>query len=257
MLLASADAHAWGLQTHVFIAQAALLGLPFIDPELRRAAARLPRLVLAGACMPDLALVGPLAGTVLFRRSHRWSTLRRLGGICRSDEDRALAVGYASHLLADIVAHHHFVPEHEERIVNLPLATHALCEWAMDEHVRDLILAEPSEMLVADASIAADFAARAFRCEPATAASAIRLLSRAERLLRRTRAPLAARIAARAFDSRLQDRFDAYMTETTQSLATIGAILEGREPRWDPEHAVRGEHRHRWQRGRLTLPALF
>src|SRR5688500_1902135 len=64
--LFAGDALAWGLQTHVFLAQAALLALPAValcDPELRRAALRLPRLVLTGACLPDLALMGRLLAT--------------------------------------------------------------------------------------------------------------------------------------------------------------------------------------------------
>ena len=50
------DAAAWGLQTHVFLAQWLLAAAPFADPQLRAAVLRLPRLVLAGACLPDLSL---------------------------------------------------------------------------------------------------------------------------------------------------------------------------------------------------------
>ena len=103
----------------------------FADPQIRAAAQRLPRLVLAGACLPDLALAGRALGLGAFRRAHQWSTLRRLAAACW-DEERAIAVGYASHLLADVVAHNRFVPEHERRILDVPHVTHALCEWAMD-----------------------------------------------------------------------------------------------------------------------------
>jgi len=257
LVLFAGDALAWGLQTHVFIAQAALLALPFVDPDLRRAAAKLPRLVLAGSCLPDLALIGPLVGTPLFRRSHRWQTIRRLGGLCASDHDRALAVGYASHLVADIVAHHYFVPEHEARIARLPYATHALCEWAMDEHVRAMVFAEPAALLAEDGREAVDFIVRVFRCDASTAEAAIQKLSGAERLLRRTRIPAAARIVARAFDRVLAPRFNAYMRETTSGLATIDAVLNGREPLWDPEHLNLGSAARRWHGGRLRLPALF
>lgn len=56
------DALAWGLQTHVFLAQWMLAALPLADPQFRAAALRLPRLVLAGACLPDLALAGRMLG---------------------------------------------------------------------------------------------------------------------------------------------------------------------------------------------------
>src|SRR5262245_30048978 len=88
--------------------------------------------MLAGACLPDLALIGRFLRLREFQRSHQWSTLKRFAAVCRSDEELAVAVGYASHLLADVVAHNRFVPEHERRIVDVPHVTHAICEWAMD-----------------------------------------------------------------------------------------------------------------------------
>src|SRR6185503_18240443 len=105
------DAHAWGLPTHLFFAHYALLALPFADPELRAAAARFPRLVLAGACLPDLALIGQMMGTPAFQRSHRWSMLRRIAAAPRDERERALALVYGTHLLADVIAHNIFVPE--------------------------------------------------------------------------------------------------------------------------------------------------
>ncbi|MGE5641344.1 MAG: zinc dependent phospholipase C family protein, partial [Clostridia bacterium] len=107
LALFAPDALAWGLQTHVFFGQYALLGLSFADPRLREAATRLPALVLAGACLPDLALAGGALGTPAFRRAHRWSTLRRLATAPRDEAELALALGYASHLVVDVVAHNH------------------------------------------------------------------------------------------------------------------------------------------------------
>ena len=45
------DALAWGLDTHLYFAQQALLAAPLADPALQRAVLRLPRFVLAGACL--------------------------------------------------------------------------------------------------------------------------------------------------------------------------------------------------------------
>src|SRR5258706_4725407 len=134
MLLFTGDALAWGLQTHVYLAQQVVAAVP------AHAA-----LVFAGACLPDLALAGGFLGTPAFRRSHLWSTLRRIAASPRSEEERALAVGYASHLLADVVAHNAFVPEHEARIARIPHLVHALAEWAMDRHVRPRLALEPRE----------------------------------------------------------------------------------------------------------------
>lgn len=226
------DAHAWGLQTHVFIAQWALAAVPLADPQFRAAALRLPRLVLAGACMPDLALAGRMLGLTAFRRAHQWSTLRRLATACW-DEERAIAVGYASHLLADVVAHNRFVPEHEKRIADVPHVTHALCEWAMDEHVRRALEVEPAALLCDEIGTLAQAAGRTFRCVPALARRGILFLARAERLLRVSGLPRLCRGAAGIFDS--PGYFDAYMRDAQAMVRRMSAVLAGAEPRWQPE----------------------
>ena len=67
LLLHSADANAWGLVTHVYFAQWLIWATPLLDPRLRQAIQRFPELVMAGACLPDLALVSPS-----FRHTHQW-----------------------------------------------------------------------------------------------------------------------------------------------------------------------------------------
>jgi hypothetical protein len=150
-LLFAGDALAWGLQTHLFLAQHASL-----EP-----------LVLAGACLPDLSLIGRVLGTPAFGRAHQWATLRRLAACPRSEADRALALGYATHLVCDVVAHNRFVPEYEARIARLPHAVHALAEWGMDHHVRGRLLFDPHEVLVSQEEAIVQFVAHGFRCAPA------------------------------------------------------------------------------------------
>jgi hypothetical protein len=237
LLVFAGDALAWGLQTHLFFAQHLLLALPFADPDFRRAALRLPRLVLAGACLPDLSLVGRALGTPVFRRNHLWATQRRFTA-ASCDEERAIAVGYASHLLADVVAHNRFVPEHERRIAPIAYATHALCEWAMDDYVRHAVFAEPAELLEAERGALCDIVARRLRCSEALVRRAIELLARAERALRRSRLPGLCRLLARRFDHHLAPRFEAYTRETASALAQLGAVLDGIAPEFDPEPSV-------------------
>jgi Zinc dependent phospholipase C len=228
------DAFAWGLQTHVFLAQWALAAVPLADAQVRGAVLRLPRLVLAGACLPDLALAGRMLGLTAFRRAHQWSTLRRLAAAC-CDEERAITVGYASHLLADVVAHNRFVPEHERRILNVPHATHALCEWAMDEHLRPGLRAQPGELLSAEASTLAQAAGRIFDCPERLALRALRVLECAERTLRASRLPRLCRRAMRALYADISPRFDAYVGDAAALVRRIDALLQGAEPRLQPE----------------------
>lgn len=236
LVLFSPDAAAWGLQTHVSLAQWALLAVPFADPQIREAARRLPRLVLAGACLPDLALAGRLLGLGAFRRAHQWSTLRRLAATCW-DEERAIAVGYATHLLADVVAHNRFVPEHERRIVDVPHVTHALCEWAMDEHVRPALEAQPAELLAAEMSTLVESASRVFRCAAPVARRALRFLGGAERVLRVSRLSRLCRSTMPWVHRDPRAHFDGYLADARSMILQAEAVLGGAEPRLQPDPA--------------------
>lgn len=237
VLLFAPDALAWGLQTHVFLAQWLLAAVPFADPRIRAAALRLPRLVLAGACLPDLALIGRALGLREFRRSHQWSTLKRLAAACSSDEERAIALGYASHLLADVVAHNRFVPEHERRIVDVPHVTHAICEWAMDEHLKAGIREAPAELLLSERRALVQVAAGTFDCREARVHRAIGCLARADRLLRASPLPRLCRRVVDLFDLEVVARFDAYIGDASAMVRRIEAVLHGAEPRSQPEPA--------------------
>lgn len=228
------DALAWGLQTHVFLAQWALAVVPLADPQIRSAALRLPRLVLAGACLPDLAVAGRLLGMPAFRAAHRWSTLRRLAATCW-DEERAIAVGYASHLLADVVAHNRFVPEHERQLLDLPHVTHALCEWAMDEHALPALAHQPASLLAGDLATLAQAAARTFQCRESLAGHAIRFLARAEESLRASGLPRLCRRALQCLQGDRTTHFSAYLNEAAGMLRHLESVLQGAEPRWQPE----------------------
>lgn len=229
------DAAAWGLQTHVFLAQWVLAAAPLADPRFRAAVARLPRLVLAGACMPDLAIAGRMRGICTFRCSHQWSTLRRLADAAHCDEERAVVVGYASHLLADVIAHNRFVPEHERRILELPHVTHALCEWAMDEHLSAGLRTEPRELLAAEDAILVAVAAKLFSCPEHVARKTLRFLAVAERALRASRLPRVCKRVLRFFYADVVPRLDAYVGDAAAQVRRIDAVLRGMEPRWQPE----------------------
>jgi len=228
------DALAWGLQTHVFLAQWLLAAAPFADPQVRAAVRRLPRLVLAGACLPDLALAGRALGLSAFRRAHQWSTLRRLAAACW-DEERAIAVGYASHLLADVVAHNRFVPEHERRILDLPHVTHALCEWAMDQHVMPALDVQPAVLLGEEMPLLTEAAARVFRCPDRTVRSAIAFLARAERALRVSRLPGLCSRTLTLLQGDTAPHLDAYLNDARGLVQQVEAVLQGVEPRLQPE----------------------
>jgi Zinc dependent phospholipase C len=250
LLAFAGDALAWGLQTHLFFAQHVLLALPLLDPELRRAALRFPRLVLGGACLPDLALAGAALGIRVFRRNHHWPSVHRLAA-AQCDEERAVALGYASHLLSDVVAHNRFVPEHERRVADVAHVTHALCEWAMDDYLRPWVHAAPGELLAAERKPLAQIVARRWRCSEVLALRVIDWLSGADRLLRGARIPRLACGLLRFVDRRLAPRFDAYVRETSALLAQVGDVLAGCQPAAEPEPS---RPDCAWRAGRALLP---
>jgi hypothetical protein len=237
VLLYVPDAYAWGLQTHVFLAHYALAAVPLADPEWRAAAQALPRVVLAGACLPDLAIVGRFfLHSPAFRRSHLWATLRRIAASPGSDYDRALALGYATHLLSDVVAHNEFVPEHEARIGRTAMIGHLVSEWAMDDWLRQKLLA--ADVLEEAGEHAVQFVARAFRCDEAFARRALGVLMRGDRMLRASPAPAICRTALSFVVPLLEKHFGLYLARTARVLEAVETALAGGFEDWsglDPE----------------------
>ncbi|MEW6119347.1 MAG: zinc dependent phospholipase C family protein [Pseudomonadota bacterium] len=229
--LFASDVLAWGLYTHVYFAQLLVWAVPLLDPALRRAVRRFPQRLVAGACLPDLALVGKTAGTRAFDASHRWETAHTLLDKANDDESRACAVGAMSHLWVDIIAHNHFVPAHEHLWWNVPMLTHAASEWAMDRHIARHLFRPPAILLKADAWLV-EYVADNFDCTPGAARRAIRQLAGAERLLRQSCLPNLLHVAGRTLDRALTARFDYYIQETTARLPQMNRVLAGEAPAW-------------------------
>jgi len=233
LLLWSADANAWGLYTHVYFAQMLLWAVPLTDARYRRAIKSFPRLVLAGACLPDLALFSENKWGKPFSTTHQWQRARKLLDNAKSDEEYAISLGFVSHLLVDIIAHNHFVPAHEKMWGNIPVLTHAACEWAMDMHIRKQLFAEPGDLMRAHHAELAEYVAQHFDCSPSLAGRGVSVLAGAENLLRTSRLSHLCYQGARILDTGMQRRFNYYLTETGARLTHIDRILLGEEPVWD------------------------
>lgn len=235
LLLYSSDALAWGLYTHVYFAQQLVWAIPLADTRFRRAVCAFPGWVMAGACLPDLSLTGQHAGTHDFKQTHQWDTARRLLEQACCDEERAIALGFASHLLVDIIAHNHFVPAHEKLWVNIPVLTHASSEWAMDAHVKNHVFSSPAKLLKQNHDVLANFASSHFRCDPVKARRAIMLLAHGDAVLRGSRLADGLYHTGKLLDRNLKRRFNYYLRETSRRLVQINRVIEGRNPVWHPE----------------------
>lgn len=263
LALTSADALAWGLDTHVYFAQLLLWAVPLADRRFARAAQAFPRLVLAGACLPDLSLVSGPARAPGLAATHGWPNAARLIAAAQSDAERALALGYAGHLLADVIAHNHFVPAHEHVWFDTPLLAHAVAEWTMDAYLRRHLFATPGQLLAGEAPRAGPFVDRSLGCRPGEAARAMGWLARGEGLLRGSRLPQALHAVARRADAQLQRRLDHYLRRTAERLRQIDRLLAGEQPWWAAEvsaplaRARLAGCSPRVMLGRLALPQDF
>jgi hypothetical protein len=261
LLAHSADAHAWGLVTHVYFSQLLVWAVPLLDPRLRDAARSFPRLVLAGACLPDLALFGRSARTAAFEHSHEWARAAALLEGAGTAQERAVALGYASHLFVDVIAHNHFVPAHEHMWLRLPMLTHAVAEWVMDAHVAPHLFARPHALLAAERATLAAYVVEHFDCGAGEARRALDHLGRATALLYGSGLPPLLAGGARLLDGDTRGRCEYYAMETARRLPEINRLLTGEAPNWraDLPCPERTGHLKRLScdelRGPLPLPA--
>ncbi|CAG0958077.1 hypothetical protein MTYP_00570 [Methylophilaceae bacterium] len=229
-LVFSADANAWGLVTHLYFAQSLLWAMPLLDPRLQRAIRQFPELVMAGACLPDLAIVSPA-----FRHTHQWENAHHLLISARTDEETAIAIGYASHLYVDVIAHNHFVPAHEAMWIENSMITHIASEWAMDAHLAPLMQHHPGELLTRHHELLAAFIAPRFRCCEQRARQALSKLAFWDKVLRFFRVPAWIYNGMRLADRRVHKHFIYYIARTQSAIANIGVVLEGNRPAWEAE----------------------
>lgn len=228
--LYSIDANAWGLMTHLYFAQSLLWAMPLLDPRLQNAIKRFPNLVMAGACLPDLAIVSHR-----FRRTHLWENAHQLLLCAHTDEEIAIAIGYASHLYVDVIAHNHFVPAHEAMWVQNSILTHIASEWAMDAYLTPLMKANPRSLLIQYKQDIAAFIAPQFKCSEHAANKALSRLAFWDGVLRMVKLPHAILALARLFDKNVKKHFMYYIAKTQVAVEDIGTMLGGNKPELQPE----------------------
>lgn len=244
LLSFSLDAQAWGLVTHVYFAHSLLWAMPLLDPRLQSAIRRFPQLVMAGACLPDLAIISRR-----FNHTHYWENAHQLISQARNDEELAIAIGYASHLYIDVIAHNHFVPAHEAMWLEDSMITHIGAEWAMDAYLAPLLEHTPTQLLLRHRQVMAQFIAPHFNCTCTEASRVITRLGHADRLLRFSRLPGMIYHGMRLMDKRLFRNFAFYIARTQTAMEHIGAVLKGDRPQWEPElNHISQEQMQRWRK---------
>jgi hypothetical protein len=238
--LYAADANAWGLMTHVYFAHSLLWAMPLLDPRLQKAIKRFPELVMTGACLPDLAVVSRD-----FHQTHVWDYAHDLLNQTKTDEDLALAIGFASHLYIDVIAHHHFVPAHEGMWLNHAwlksrhhthsLITHISSEWAMDAHLTPLVESSPSQLLKKHKTHIVAFICEHLKHSEAKTVKAINRLAFWDNLLRKAKIPQCIYRIAKLADENCHKNFIYYIAKTQTALSEINLAFDGATPLYEPE----------------------
>jgi Zinc dependent phospholipase C len=252
-VLHATDSYAWGLYTHMYFAQLLIWSIPLADRRFRRALGRFPELFLAATCLHDISLFSGTMRTPQTRVTHQWSAAIAMLRDAEHAAERAMALGYATHLLTDVVAHNQFVPTHERLWLRSGLVTHAMSEWAMDAHVSQHLFVTPAAVLSGHLSSLSAFAEDRLAIERPIARQALSYLLCGERLLRRTRVPHLIYGTCRHVDRELVERFDRYVRETSQRLRQINRLIAGDVPAWLPEVESEPEEADR-ERNAPVLP---
>jgi hypothetical protein len=107
-VLWAAPAHAWGPAAHLDFASESLRYLALAAPFIRRLLLAHGDAYLYGNFLADNVVGKNRAPEPL--HSHAWHVGRRLLDVAGDPVERAFAVGYATHLAADQIAHREFVP---------------------------------------------------------------------------------------------------------------------------------------------------
>ena len=108
VLLPAVEAFAWGPATHVKLASDLLSQLNLLPAALAGLLARHGRDYLFGNIAADVVLAKRLSRVK--QVCHHWRTGFAILDDARTDQGRAFALGYLSHLAADTIAHGKFIP---------------------------------------------------------------------------------------------------------------------------------------------------
>ena len=229
------DANAWGLYTHIYFSQYLLLAVPLVGnktlhAKIQQAVESFPKLVLAGACLPDLAIVSKS-----FHTTHQWRVSEQMLASARTEQEMAIAVGYASHLFVDVIAHNHFVPAHEAKWENKNIMTHIASEWAMDAYVAKQLKHSPHQLIRQHLTVLTEVGAPIFKVPVKTAKANLKRLAFLDQLLRITKLSPMLLWLLKTNDLEFVKNLNYYLSKTEHALSHFHYALQGKRPNWEPE----------------------
>lgn len=133
LVLFPADAWAWTPGTHVFLGDAVLRNLHLVPSGLADLLAAYPADFLYGSIAADTSIAKKYAE--VGRHCHSWHVGLEIHDEAEPPALRSFALGYLSHLAADVVAHNFFVPRQLAVTSSTSALGHSYWESRIDTHL--------------------------------------------------------------------------------------------------------------------------
>ena len=134
LILIPKSAYAWGGGVHLQIGLNILSNLQQLPPETAILLAAHPLDYLYGCIAADITLGKKFTHYLL--NCHRWSVGKKILLSAETSGERACALGYLSHLAADVVAHNYFVPYRIMLSFNMTAKKHTYWEMRFETFVK-------------------------------------------------------------------------------------------------------------------------
>ena len=157
VLLLPGEALAWGPGVHTAAARFVLANLDLVPLSVASLITQFPNTYLYGCLSADFFVGKGTKGKP--GHSHNWESAFRLAGSANSPQLMAHALGYMSHLAADVVAHNYYVPDVMARTALPGKLAHVYVEMQADSHLTGghtlSRLSRPSQRIVDRSLVAA------------------------------------------------------------------------------------------------------
>jgi len=124
---------AWGPGMHILVGTEMLAALGLLPPAIAGILRRYPLNFLYGSIAADITFGKKYAP--VGRNCHHWHVGEELFEAADSDQTRASALGYLTHLAGDTIAHNFFLPRKLVTSANTQAIGHSYWEHRMDVHL--------------------------------------------------------------------------------------------------------------------------
>ena len=146
LLLLPGHAWAFGPATHIYLGEELLGNLAMLPEWVATLLRAFPQSFLYGSVAADISFAKKYVPAG--RHSHFWHVGEEIFETADNDRQRAVALGYLSHLAADTIAHNFFIPRQLLITSSTKGLGHAYWEHRMDVHLGEQYTARAREVVM-------------------------------------------------------------------------------------------------------------